>query len=57
MFPLEQSTILITVGKVRVAGLLPIAVTIRLKDKVASLFVTNSILSLSTIVAPEPEME
>lgn len=40
-FPLEQSTIFMIVGKVRVAGVLPKAVTTKLNERVVSVSDTN----------------
>lgn len=41
-FPLEQFTILIKVANVKEAGVLPIAVTFKLKLREASAFEVNS---------------
>lgn len=40
-FPFEQSTILMVVGKERVAGVFPIAVITRLNERDASAFEVN----------------
>ena len=41
MFPLEQSTILMVDGMVKVAGVIPTAVTNRLNERLASTFEVN----------------
>ena len=49
--PFEQSTILIVDGIVSVAGVFPIAVTIRLNDKVVSALDVNLTYVVSTMLA------
>ena len=56
-FPLEQSTILITDGMLKVAGVFPIAVTTKLKERVASTFDMNLTLVEPYILAPLPDIE
>lgn len=53
----EQSTTLINVGNKSVAGMLPIAVTTKLKLWSISKFVLISTLSILTMLAPVPEIE
>lgn len=59
--PLEQSTILIIDGMVRVAGVFPIAVTTTSKVRVASAFETNltfyEMSKLWNMVASLPTIE
>lgn len=52
IFPLEQSTIVIIVGILKVDGVLPIAVTTKLKVNTASAFEGNITLLMSVILAP-----
>ena len=57
MLPLEQSTIFITEGIVSVAGVLPIAVTTKLNERVASTFDINLTFVDPYILAPLPDIE
>ena len=56
-FPLEQLTILIIDGMVSIAGVIPIAVTTKLKERVASVSEVNLTLFVSKIVASFPDIE
>lgn len=55
--PLEQSTIFMIVGRLRVAGEFPMAVTYKLKNRVYSIFVGIYTVSVLTMIAPEPTIE
>ena len=57
ILPLEQFTILIVDGMVSIAGVIPIAVTTKLKERVASVSEVNLTLFVSKIVASFPDIE
>lgn len=56
-FPIAQSTILMIDGIVFVAGVLPIAVTTKLKVRVASALEINLTFVVSTMLASLPIIE
>ena len=55
--PFEQSTILIIDGIVSFAGVFPMAVTTKLKERVASTFEVNLTFVELYMVAPAPVIE
>ena len=56
-FPSEQSTILMELSIIFVAGVFPIAVTTNLKLKSASAVLVNLTLFTSLMLAPYPSIE